>query len=121
MLSLGSFCAVYIFSFLFPRCSLLFVCVLALLRGAFFNLKGRCFEEGVKKLENDNVNLSFLFPLKKYSLLFPTLSVIPLHSPPPPTPPLRSVQYQCQLWRPRLTSLQMEVLKEEEGGKEEEE
>lgn len=114
---LCSFCIVYIF-FIFSGGSLLSVCVLALLawwQGVFSLHEGRCFEEGVEMLAND-VSPSFS------TFVWLPLSFWP--SPPPfcfltltlflfdlPIPVF--LQYRCQRWRPRLTSLKTEELKDE--------
>lgn len=81
----------------------------------FLTSWGRCFEEGVEKLA---IMFSCSFPLllsdSFLSAMFSSSSLSYLNfifvwSPLPIYLP-----YQCQLWRPRLTSLQTEDLKDEE-------
>lgn len=121
---LCSFCIVYIF-FFSPGSSLLSVCVLALLawwQGVFSLHEGRCFEEGVEKLANDVFLLPFLTLSDSFSpfgcvfLLFLlslslNLTLFLCDLPFPIFP-----QHRCQLWRPRLTSLQTEEEEGEKGG-----
>lgn len=111
MRSLCSFCIVYIY-FLFPGGSLLSVRVLALLawwQGVFSLHEGRCWEAGGLCFPGSFLTFFWLF--LSLRLCFPPLILtlfmcdLPLNI---------FLQYQCQLWRAKLTSLQRVRLKDEE-------